>query len=201
MWICVTAKCMWFVKSEVLRAVLLKMQVFWNAAPCRWVSSSRLFDGSYCLHLDYQGQTCTNPDAGLPGRLNFVWWRLIILGPQSGTCFVSLSWHLEFWCGSSICGRLCTAGQAYRLFILHRTYCTWNKPGPIKRLSYWFVTTGHPEDFYSGRVLSVALQSAGPGFKSWGNFLVICSRKCGILISLGVFFFGGGGVEGGRGEW
>jgi hypothetical protein len=40
-------------------------------------------------------QACTNP-----GWLNFVPWRLILVGTQCDTCFMSPFWHLEFWGGS-----------------------------------------------------------------------------------------------------
>lgn len=32
-----------------------------------------------------------------PGRLNFVWWRLMLNGPQSRTCSLSHFWRQEFW--------------------------------------------------------------------------------------------------------
>ena len=32
-----------------------------------------------------------------PGRLNFVWWRLILVDPQSRTCSLSHFWRQEFW--------------------------------------------------------------------------------------------------------
>lgn len=35
--------------------------------------------------------------ANPPGRLNFVWWRLILVGPQSLTCSLSHLWRQEFW--------------------------------------------------------------------------------------------------------
>jgi len=37
-----------------------------------------------------------------PRRLNFVPWCLIFVDPQYGTCFMSPSWRLKFWCGSQI---------------------------------------------------------------------------------------------------
>jgi hypothetical protein len=41
----------------------------------------------------------------LPGRLNFMRWRLICLGPQHGPCSMSVFWRLEFWGGSQIFGK------------------------------------------------------------------------------------------------
>ena len=38
-------------RIETLTAVLMKIQVFWDTALCRWVSRFRRFKGSYCLHL------------------------------------------------------------------------------------------------------------------------------------------------------
>jgi len=32
----------------------------------------------------------------------FVWWRLLFVDPQNGTCFMSAFWHLEFWGGFCI---------------------------------------------------------------------------------------------------
>jgi hypothetical protein len=40
--------------------------------------------------------------ASLPWLLNFVQWRLIFVGPQYGTCFVSPLWRVEFWGASKI---------------------------------------------------------------------------------------------------
>jgi hypothetical protein len=34
--------------------------------------------------------------AQTPGNVNFVWWCLIFLGHQYGTCIISLLWHLQF---------------------------------------------------------------------------------------------------------
>ena len=39
------------VSSEVLSAVLLKIQAFWDVTPCRPVKMYRRFEVSYCLHL------------------------------------------------------------------------------------------------------------------------------------------------------
>ena len=41
----------------------------------------------------------------LPGRLNFMRWHLICLGPQCGTCAMSVFWRLEFWDGLQIFGK------------------------------------------------------------------------------------------------
>jgi len=34
------------------------------------------------------------------GRLNFVRWRPVFVGPQYGTCFTSSIWRLEFSSGA-----------------------------------------------------------------------------------------------------
>jgi len=31
-----------------------------------------------------------------PRQLIFVWWHLIFVGPQYGTCVISPIWHLKF---------------------------------------------------------------------------------------------------------
>ena len=36
------------------------------------------------------------PEARSTGRLNFVRWRPVFVGPQYGTCFTSSIWRLEF---------------------------------------------------------------------------------------------------------
>jgi len=38
-------------RLQVLTAVLLKIHTFWDVMLCLWASSSRRFDGSYCVHL------------------------------------------------------------------------------------------------------------------------------------------------------
>lgn len=38
-------------KSEILRAVMLKRQVFWDVTLCRCASSSMCFERSWCLHI------------------------------------------------------------------------------------------------------------------------------------------------------
>ena len=35
----------------VLTAVVLRIQVFWHATPCRGMSDSRRFEGTWCLHI------------------------------------------------------------------------------------------------------------------------------------------------------
>lgn len=42
------------------------------------------------------------PGARSPWLLRFVRWRLISVGVRYGSCFVSFSWHLEFWGHSSV---------------------------------------------------------------------------------------------------
>ena len=39
------------VRSEVLTAVLLKIQAFWDVTPCQPVKMYQRFEGSWCLHL------------------------------------------------------------------------------------------------------------------------------------------------------
>jgi hypothetical protein len=48
------------------------------------------------------------PGARSPGSLNFVLWRLILVGRQCGTCCISPFWSLEFWDGSRILENFCT---------------------------------------------------------------------------------------------
>jgi hypothetical protein len=45
------------------------------------------------------------PGTRSPWQLNFVQWRLIFVGPRYETFFMSPSWRLEFWDGSSIFGK------------------------------------------------------------------------------------------------
>jgi hypothetical protein len=49
----------WGVVFEVLKAVSMKMAVFWVVAPCRLIRVYRRFRGLYCLH--HQGDE-TRPD-------------------------------------------------------------------------------------------------------------------------------------------
>jgi hypothetical protein len=37
-----------------------------------------------------------------PFRLHFIPWRLIFVGPEHETCFISPFWHLELHCSSYI---------------------------------------------------------------------------------------------------
>ena len=41
--------CHW--RSEVLTAVLLRIQVFWDVTPCWWMSHSRYSTQTYCFYL------------------------------------------------------------------------------------------------------------------------------------------------------
>jgi len=41
----------------------------------------------------------------VPGRLRFVLWCIIFVGPWCGSFFLSPSWHLEVWGGSLIFGK------------------------------------------------------------------------------------------------
>ena len=73
-----------YARSEVLTAVLMKIQVFWNAKPCRGVNSYRRFGRAQCLNFRRQTvQTDTpmsllellNPEGGKITRT-----------PKRGTC-------------------------------------------------------------------------------------------------------------------
>ena len=44
------------------------------------------------------------PGARSPWRLHFIRWRLIHVGPQRGTCFISPFWSPEILGGSQIFG-------------------------------------------------------------------------------------------------
>jgi len=48
------------------------------------------------------------PGARSPWGLNFVLWRLILVGRQYGTCCMSPFWSLEFWDGCTIFENFCT---------------------------------------------------------------------------------------------
>ena len=48
------------------------------------------------------------PGARSPWSLNFVLWRLILVGSQCGTCCMPPLWSLEFWDGSRILENFCT---------------------------------------------------------------------------------------------
>ena len=60
-------------------------------------------------------QEWTNSAARTPRKLNFIWWCLIFVGTQYGTCFMSPFRHLEFWGGSYIFG--------YFMHLSHDTFC------------------------------------------------------------------------------
>jgi hypothetical protein len=42
-----------------------------------------------------------------PQWLHFIWWRLILVGPQYGISFMPGFWRLEFWDGSRIFWKIC----------------------------------------------------------------------------------------------
>jgi hypothetical protein len=42
-----------------------------------------------------------------PGKLNFVPWHLIFVGPCCGTCFMSPVWHPGFSGGCQVFGKIC----------------------------------------------------------------------------------------------
>ena len=48
-----------------------------------------------------------------PGRLNFAWWRLIVVGPRFGPCSISPFWRLEFWGGTKIFWITCRTLRVY----------------------------------------------------------------------------------------
>jgi len=39
------------------------------------------------------------PDARMHGRLLFIWWCIMIAGPQDGPCIMSMFWCLKFLFG------------------------------------------------------------------------------------------------------
>jgi hypothetical protein len=59
----------------------------------------------------------------VPRGLNFAWWHLMFICPQNRTCFISPFWHLEFWDGSKIFGKLCAPWLKKNLC----TQCRHNK--------------------------------------------------------------------------
>jgi hypothetical protein len=90
----------WFLRYNNLRNWICELvttqEQSWSASQCR---SPRI------------------PAARSPGRLNFVRWCLIFVGPQYGTCFMSLLWHLEFWRGCYILGTLCISELSTGKFV------------------------------------------------------------------------------------
>jgi len=66
------------------------------------VRESRPAPTQKSIHIPYDGDLQSRgiqiPDARSPWRLNFVRWRLMLVGPQHyGTCFMSPFWRLKFW--------------------------------------------------------------------------------------------------------
>lgn len=72
------------------------------------------------LKIVYGPQQCTNHGCMAIRRLNFEWWRLIIVGAQYGACSKSPFWHREFWEVSQIFGKnLCTPYGPYLVFHIY----------------------------------------------------------------------------------
>lgn len=85
--ICVYAKCLWLVESEIFTAVSLKKRVLQFVA----VSGTRRVDGSCCFHLD-QAQRWTVRAS-------------IIFGSTEWNVFHVTLWQLQSWCCFCICAK------------------------------------------------------------------------------------------------
>jgi hypothetical protein len=71
-----------------------------DVSSCPGDKSGKVVTPSGCLKS-------SNPEANkprAPGRLNFLWWRQIFLGPTYEPWSMSPIWRLEFWDGSYIFG-------------------------------------------------------------------------------------------------
>jgi len=53
-----------------------------------------------CWAILVAGTDAEVPGAGSRGRLYFVGWHLVLVGPQYGTCFISFFRRPELWSGS-----------------------------------------------------------------------------------------------------
>jgi hypothetical protein len=42
-------------------------------------------------------QGCTSPGRQVAVATKFLRWLIVFVGPQHGTCFMSLFWRVEFW--------------------------------------------------------------------------------------------------------
>jgi hypothetical protein len=75
------------------------------------------------------------PGIRFPGRLNCIWWCPMFLDPQLGTCFMLISWYLQFWsgfCTGEICGLLLYSVLNVFQDLLelgHRTFGLWVRCG------------------------------------------------------------------------
>ena len=65
----------------------MKNTVFWDVTPCSLIQIDAAGSSKTFLKME---------ELSLPGRLNCVRWRLIFVGPQDGTCFMSLVWRLQY---------------------------------------------------------------------------------------------------------
>jgi cyanate permease len=60
----------------------------------------------YTGHVDFSKHETRGEQIPRAWRKNFVLWRLIFMGLQYGTCFMSLLWSPEFFGGSYIFAKL-----------------------------------------------------------------------------------------------
>jgi hypothetical protein len=78
-----------YARSEVLTAVVMKIQVFWNVTPCRGVNSYRRFGGAQCLYFRRQTVQIDTP-MSLLGLLNPEEGQITLHPPphppESGKC-------------------------------------------------------------------------------------------------------------------
>jgi hypothetical protein len=66
----------------------------------RFIVNGQHVNKHYITNVVCKIRDVQTPGARPPGRLNFVPWRQIFLGPQYGTCVTSPLWRLEFLVGS-----------------------------------------------------------------------------------------------------
>ena len=106
---------LWVILSH---STLLTQQVAYLLCCCRDIMSVQSYQRSKTIyshrHVTYitlflnTKNTCVcvcvveNTDAWIlgarsPRQPHFVWWHLIFVGSQNGTCFMSPFWHLGFW--------------------------------------------------------------------------------------------------------
>jgi hypothetical protein len=87
----------------------------------------RLWGPDFCFT-----QRCKNSRSRSHGRLNVLWWDLIFVCFVYETCFISLSYHLQFWVSSHIFGKFVSSlSNVYR-----EIFCKEKKKGRNVKLTF-----------------------------------------------------------------
>lgn len=105
------------------------------------------------------------PCTRLAWRLNFVWWHLVVMGPQYGTCFTSSFWRLKFWGISYIF-------RQYRTPVIH--YTTWFSRFRQHHHQQWYVLYKQQEQRSndSSRYVRILISNRVKQMTAWENLNV-----------------------------